>query len=468
VVRRALLIGLTGLAVLCWLPSSAGAELAFNSARCDQGGFSGGILTNGGCYAGVFRMRDDGTHQKRLTTGGATAENHPQGSPNFGDYYPAWSPDGKSVLFARRTGNFTYRLWTVGANGSNEQEFAAGPPPGFASQEFPSWAPQGDRIAFVAGGDDSPGEDPGHPLFVSGTDGSNPVKLTPDGWDVTSPDWTPDGRHIIFFGFPQGQGSSTLDYGLYQVDADGSNLHPLTFMGDLLIAANGMSISPDGKYLAFTRSGGVYTMRLADGEVVNRSHTDAITPTWSPVGPTIFFQGYPGNPGNASQLFSVDISDGTENALTTPAESGSAPDWGDPGDDGPTVHGVTDRAAPSVVTPGDLPSAGAASFGNARVSAAGTKLSKIRFLAVDKTGIRRIDVAIGRRVNGGCRFVKGGGKLGAVRSCSRPRYYRVKSIGAWRRRTDDLAKGTYEVRFRTTDVKGHRTKHPRRHLVKVR
>jgi hypothetical protein len=64
--------------------------------------------------------------------------------------------------------------------------------------------------------------------------------------------------------------------------------------------------------------------------------------------------------------------------------------------------------------------------------------------------------------------VKAGGKLGSRRACSKPHWFRVRTAKGWRKRVDDLPDGTYEIRFRTTDVKGHVTKHPRRRVVKLK
>jgi hypothetical protein len=96
------------------------------------------------------------------------------------------------------------------------------------------------------------------------------------------------------------------------------------------------------------------------------------------------------------------------------------------------------------------------------------RTSRIPFIVVDRSGIRRVDAAVGLRVKGGCRFLGSDRKLGARRSCSSPRYVRVKSNGGWHKLTDKLPKGKYQVRFRTTDVRGNTVKKPKPRTVRLK
>jgi hypothetical protein len=79
-----------------------------------------------------------------------------------------------------------------------------------------------------------------------------------------------------------------------------------------------------------------------------------------------------------------------------------------------------------------------------------------------------VEAAIGRRVGRKrCRFLVGG-HLGRIRSCARPVYRTIPSAQAWDSRARHLRRGVYEVRFRTTDVRGNRTRRPKLHVVHVR
>ena len=464
-VGRGTLIGcIVGVALVPCFASTAAAEIAYQSAICDQGGApaSGPF---GGCLSGIWRMHDDGSRQRRLTTGAPADPSSDFG----GDGSPSWSPDGSRIVFTRRTGNVSSDLYMMSSNGSGEHRLNPGLSAAFVGFDELSWAPAGGHIAFVGNEDDVPGAgERGQPLFVMNDDGTGARQVSPDGWTVNTPDFTPDGKRIVFYGFPDRDVGYIRDVdGLYETDLQGSYHHQLTYGGDLLIAANGVALSPDGKYLAFTRSGGLYTLRLSDGDVVNRSPTDALTPTWSPVGPTIFFDGYPDRTAATEAFFSVDLSGARGERLVSPHERPvAAAEWGNPADvdDFDRVH---DHSAPAVVTANELPHPAPTRAERRAAKLKGVKLSRIRFLAVDSSGIKRIDASVGKKGDNGCRFLRSGGELRPPSRCSKPRYFRVRHIERWREITEDLPKGTYHVRFRTTDVKGHRTKHPRRHVVRL-
>lgn len=450
--RWTFIICALALALVPWLAGPASAEIVFSSDRCDQGGVpAGGPF--GGCKGGIFRMHDDGSHVRRLTNGGDSAG--------------SWSPNGSRIVFSRGTGNFSSELWMVNSDGSGEHRLNPSLASEFVSFGEVSWAPTGGHITFVGNEGDPPeGARHGQPLFVMRDDGTGARQISPEGWTVETPDFMPDGKHIVYYGFPDiGVGYIRDVDGLYETDIEGSYQHQVTYGGDLLIAANGVELSPDGKYLAFTRSGGLYTLRLSDGDVVNRSSIDALTPTWSPIGPTIFFTGYPDRTAGSSAFYSVDLSknDGAKQVAPHDFPVGGA-EWGNPTDvdDFDRVH---DHAPPAVVTANELPHSAPTAAERRAAKEKGVKLSRIRFLVVDSSGIKRIHASIGQHGKHGCRFVRGDGTRRQPSPCSKPRYFRVRHIERWRKLTERLPDGTYYVRFRTTDVKGHTTEHPKRHVV---
>ena len=129
------------------------------------------------------------------------------------DVSPHFSPDYSKVTFcSNRAGG--PQIYTMNADGSAVKRIS------FVSSNYctsPTWSPKGDKIAFVCRAD------AGFQLFVSDVDGSNPQQLTSYG-DNEDPDWSPDGRYIVF-GSTLGKSSI---FSLALIRADGSNLKQLT------------------------------------------------------------------------------------------------------------------------------------------------------------------------------------------------------------------------------------------------
>src|SRR5262245_46242575 len=66
------------------------------------------------------------------------------------DWFPAWSPDGRRIAFARacgkfRPGSFDLDLYTVRVDGSGLRRLVHSR----TTDEWASWSPDGSRIAFV-------------------------------------------------------------------------------------------------------------------------------------------------------------------------------------------------------------------------------------------------------------------------------------------------------------------------------
>ena len=104
---------------------------------------------------------------------------------------------------------------------------------------FPSWSPDGARIAFVSWRDSTA------ELYVMNADGSYPTRLTDNEGFDGSPGgfaWSPDGAEIAFARVVAGSRE------IYVVDADGSNPRRLTYNIGFLSA---LSWSHDGRRIAF-------------------------------------------------------------------------------------------------------------------------------------------------------------------------------------------------------------------------
>jgi len=129
------------------------------------------------------------------------------------DVSPDWSPDDSKIVFcSNRSGG--PQIYVMGADGSIPHRIS------FVTSNYctsPRWSPKGDKIAFVCRSDG------GFQLFVSGIDGSNALQLT-SGGDNEDPDWSPDGRYLIFSTTMGGKGAASLAL----MRSDGSNMKRLT------------------------------------------------------------------------------------------------------------------------------------------------------------------------------------------------------------------------------------------------
>jgi Tol biopolymer transport system component len=443
-------------------PTDAGAQgaVAFTSARCDQGGVGGGGSEQYGvCVPGVFVVDDDGTDLRRVTTGGTPGEEH-----RSGDFGPSWSHDGARVVFARQTteSHGLIRLFTVGADGSGLQRLLPSSP--FDDERDPSWSPKGGLIAFN-------GRDPDRPtipaLYVVAADGTGLRSITPAGWDVQAPTFMPDGSGIAFLGARPIPGQFALtEYSVWLTNAQGSRPLRLT-AGDIPIASNGVSFSPSGKYLAVTLyDGSLYTVRTDGGELTRLTRNYGLDPDWAATGDAIFYRSGSGATQTVIKRLGFPRV-AAPMSISAPGVADSSPDWALPGQ--ATAAAPADRSAPLAILGDAL--AQPPSDVSAKVAAAqfpGPALSKIPFLVMDRSGIRRIEASAGLRVKGGCRFLESSRKLGRRRSCSRPTYVSVRDGAGWKKQTAKLPRGKYEVRLRTVDVLGNAVAKPKRRVVRVR
>jgi Tol biopolymer transport system component len=116
---------------------------------------------------------------------------------DLSDYAPAWSPDGSRIAFLRVNGGGGGGLYVMNADGSSQRRIAG---PELEIFGAPAWSPDGDSIAVAVNGTE--GGDPGGIMLVP-ADGSAPPAMLP-GTEATYPDydsnpaWSPDGRWIAY------------------------------------------------------------------------------------------------------------------------------------------------------------------------------------------------------------------------------------------------------------------------------
>jgi dipeptidyl aminopeptidase/acylaminoacyl peptidase/CubicO group peptidase (beta-lactamase class C family) len=176
---------------------------------------------------------------------------------------PALSPDGGRIAYVVRTldadgDRNVDELWLAGTDGGTPRRLTSGP-----DDTAPAWSPEGTRLTFLRSGQ----------ITVLDAGGGEPEQVTDLPLGAGAPHWSPDGRRLAFTApvDPAGgaRGPMVSDGLDYQADGQGmfgqvrTQVHVLTLadrelrqLTDGRHSAGAPAWSPDGTTLAFTRREG--------------------------------------------------------------------------------------------------------------------------------------------------------------------------------------------------------------------
>jgi eukaryotic-like serine/threonine-protein kinase len=159
----------------------------------------------------------DASHAKSITAG-AGREDGIRGL--------AWTPDGR-ILYRSMAGNVP-QLWMMNADGTRSKQLSVDGPEHFD----PTVSPDGRYIVW------SSSPTGRRHIWRMDPDGGNPKQLT-DGGNEWLPDYTPDGKWLVYAGMGFSLWKTPTDGGAPMQLTDGFSWRP--------------AVSPDGKWIAFNR-----------------------------------------------------------------------------------------------------------------------------------------------------------------------------------------------------------------------
>jgi Tol biopolymer transport system component len=191
----------------------------------------------------------------------------------------AWMPDSKEILFSSNRGGADWGLWRVPVAGGTPQRTAVGD-----RAQNPVVSIKGHRLAYA---DQSWNENIWRIPIGSGHHGGKPEKLIYSTLQEEGPQYSPDGKHIVF------QSTRSGSFEIWRCDSDGSHLSQLTSFNGPLTGTPRWS--PDGRWVSFdtrlTAHPNVYVVS-ADGGPVRRFRNDTSddgVASWSGDGKWLYF-----------------------------------------------------------------------------------------------------------------------------------------------------------------------------------
>src|SRR3954470_22709997 len=252
-----------------------------------------------------------------------------------GAFVPDYSPDGASIAFERRSldgsPDFAY---TMRADGSQITQFPSRCAGECVGEGEPTWTPAGDQITFERAlgpiVDDNAAE---VDIAIAGLDGSGErviKRFADSGREPHGNQWSPDGR-LIAVTLLNTTATPRNASAIHLLDSQGHDVRQLT---PLRLNAGNPDWSPDGKRIVFNSSfegqGKVelYTIR-PDGHGLRRLRRErksySFDPVWAPDGGRIAF--VHGN-GPTPHIWSMRPDGKKMRQKTHGALPDLAPDWG--------------------------------------------------------------------------------------------------------------------------------------------
>jgi Tol biopolymer transport system component/DNA-binding winged helix-turn-helix (wHTH) protein len=219
--------------------------------------------------ADIYLLPLDGGEPKRLTTDNTSIRGL------------SWTSDGKEIVFASRRDGSTYNLWKISTADATPERLTTSERDVYS----PAISVHGNHLSYTQSMMDGN-------IWRIGLHGSKgpenaPLKLCPSTQEDSGPQYSPDGKKTVFASRRSGS------FEIWLCDSEGSNSRQLTNIGGPLTGTPRWS--PDGREIAFDSwiegNADIYVIS-ADGGKPRRLTYDAdedVTPSWSRDGHWIYF-----------------------------------------------------------------------------------------------------------------------------------------------------------------------------------
>jgi TolB protein len=241
-----------------------------------------------GDFTRLFKIRPNGSDRTYLSSGCGRI---------CGDGYASWFPGGRRIALQRGfcgSGSSNYfAISVMRANGTHHRRITQKGETCATSHRYfdeaPTVAPRGKRLAFERFDQkrEADRKKSDHAIFTIRLDGSKLKRVTPWRVDASQPDWSPNGRWIVF----RTQKDADTKGNIALVHPDGTGLHRITH-GHGKHKWLSCSFSPSGKRIVAGRVPGsgqagnadVYVMNLKGNKRRNVTKSGAweSAPDWGP------------------------------------------------------------------------------------------------------------------------------------------------------------------------------------------
>ena len=160
------------------------------------------------------------------------------GQPQQGMVRPALAPDGQRIAVrASESGNQDVWIHDLIRSTKTRVTFDEG------AERNPTWSPSGQEVTYWSQ------DDEGHRLMSTSADGTGePVVLVESASGLNAPDWSRDGRYLVYY---ENDPETRSDIRYIELGADGAAGEPVTFLGSSAREAD-PKLSPDGRFLGYS------------------------------------------------------------------------------------------------------------------------------------------------------------------------------------------------------------------------